>query len=160
LNVTGMVHGLTYHRKLTIAQVGSDNLKDRLTSHYERLSPLFEQHMAVISNYSIQLTSQLAGFYQSYNAFEGCLRTIRAYEVGAPPTPALERALGQLPVPLDYADRYARAALYLLPLYEIGTLRGWYWRLRRRWWPDQHDKDSKALIAQLENTAPRAEAPG
>ena len=55
LNVTRMVRSLTYRRKVKLTEVGSENLLKRLVPYYDRLSPLFEQRMAVTSNYSIRL---------------------------------------------------------------------------------------------------------
>jgi hypothetical protein len=154
--VKNMVTALTYHRKATLLQLDTDVLIEKLSFTHETLSPMFGDRMAVMSTYDPLLTAQLDGFLQAYTTAEECLVTLQAPRILTANT---ERASKVLPLMLHYADRFARAALYLLPLYEISAPRRWYWRTRRWLHPDDHDRVHQALIAELQRYTRREQSP-
>jgi len=76
INVTAMMHSLTGHRKLMVDAVGAESLASNLKFYRYRLSPLFEEKMAVISGYDLLLTSMLVGSQQCYAAIENHMQKI------------------------------------------------------------------------------------
>jgi len=151
LNVTGMVYGLTYHRQVTLQTVGGDNLATNLAFYRYRLSPLFEAQMVSIIGTDSVLAGLLIGFHQAYTALDSHIRQIER-----PPAndPGAVRARGALPRVLNFADEYAQAALYLLPLQELGTWRRLWERLRRRYRPTLQDQANQALVARMSGERP------
>lgn len=156
LNVTGMVYGLTYQRKVTLQTVGPDALARNLTFYRYQLSPLFEAQMVVIIGTDYTLAGLLVGFHQSYAAVDAHMRQV---ERPPPDDPAARRARIALPRMLTFADEYARAALYLLPLQEFGAFRRARERFRRRFRPSNEDRIEQALVARMSAPQPEQAPP-
>jgi len=154
LNVTGMVFGLTYHRRVTLATLGGDNLATNLAFYRHQLSPLFEAQMVSIIGTDTVLAGLLIGFHQAYTALDSHMRQIER-----PPAndPGAVRARRAIPRVLNFADEYARAALYLLPLQELGTWRRMWERLRRRYRPTPQDEANQALVARMSSEHPESD---
>lgn len=159
LGVTGMVYGLTYKGKASLATVGPDTLSRNMAFYRYSLSPLFEAQMAIIfGSWDRTLAGLLIGFRQCYAAVESHMRRIERTAL-TPDNPPDIRERTALPNTLQEAYDYARAALYLLPLQEMGLPQRLRERFRRQFKPTQEDKDSAALIQRLMNPAPKAEPP-
>jgi hypothetical protein len=146
LNVTGMVHGLTYQRKVTLATLDPDRLVADVSFYRHSLSPLFEAQMAIIIGTDTGLAGLLIGFQKAYSVVESHLRQIERARTEV--SPLTERARKGLPRMLQSADDYAQAALYLLPLQELGTFRRVYERLRRRFFPTPEDTTAQELVSR------------
>ena len=154
LNVKGMVYSLTYRGQATLATVGSETLARNMAFYRHRLSPLFEAQMAAIIGEDTVLAGLLIGFHQTYNSVEHHMRTVERLPHDSPDA---ERARRPLPRALQYAEDYAQAALYLLPLLELGRARRKWEKLRRRCRPTENGKSRRALIERLTIHDPAAE---
>jgi hypothetical protein len=155
LNVSsGMIYGLTYHRKVTLETVGAQTLARNLSFYQRRLSPLFEAQMAVMIGPDTVLAGLLTGFHSTYSAVESHLNTYLNAGIG---TQLQERAGRQLVRSLKFADEYAQAALYLLPLHELGSIHRAVRRLRRRVFSTSYDRAEQALVARMSSIHPDAE---
>ncbi|HYM43669.1 MAG TPA: hypothetical protein VET46_12990 [Steroidobacteraceae bacterium] len=145
LTVTTAISALTYGRKATLETVGPDTLARNLVRYVPQLSPLFEAQVVVMIGTDARLAALLTGFHQYYSIVQTNMRRITA------DLPSDDSNDAQLSLPrlLQHVDDYAQAALYLLPLQELGLPRRLYWRLRRRLWPDQQDKDMRGLLDRL-----------
>jgi hypothetical protein len=155
LNVTAMVRSLTYQRKVTIATLDPDRLAADLLFYRHHLSPLFEEQMAIIIGSDTRLAGLLIGFHQAYTAVESHLRQIERAELS--PSLRTDRARESLPRRLQFADDYAQAALYLLPLQELGTFSRVRERIRRRFFRTLEDASEQQLVTRMSGvqTAPK-----
>lgn len=124
----------TDRRGATLATVGAETLATKLTFYRPHLSPLFVAEMAIIIGTDPMLAGLLIGFHESYTAVESHMRKIEGL---APNNRDFERARDGLPRVLQFADDYAQATLYLLPLQELGRRRRTCERLRRHFRPTQ-----------------------
>lgn len=146
LGITDAVSCLTYRRRVTLETVGTKKIAQDLSFYCPKLSPLFEVQMATISGIDVRLAALLSGFHTAYSAVESHVRTVQHSGIGTAPW---ARASEALPGVFQFADDYARAALYLLPLHEMGAIRRLYWRLRRWAWPDSDDKIMRPLVKRM-----------
>jgi hypothetical protein len=146
INVTGMVNSLTHHRKIGLPEVGPDTLARHLKFYRYQLSPMFEAQMVIVVGIDVLLAGLLIGFHQSYDAVESHMRKIE----GLPQSdPDFERAREALVGVLQYTDNYANAALYLLPLLEMGIARRVVERIRRLCRPTDSDKAMQKLVEKM-----------
>jgi hypothetical protein len=149
LGVTGMVYGLTYRGQAPLATVGPETLTRNMVFHRYSLSPLFEAQMAIIfGSWDRVLAGLLVGFRQCYATVESHMRKIEQVRL-TPDSPPAVREQNALPGTLQEAYDYARAALYLLELQEMGVWRRFRERLRRRFRSTEQDIDARALIERL-----------
>lgn len=126
--VTDTVPYMTYSNKVKLEAIGAENIAEHLSDHSPELSPLFDAQMLVISGMDGRLTDLLTGFRTAYSALACDVQNVR-HEGNAPwGIPACVELIATL----QSADDYARAALYLLPLHELGTFRRAWRCLRRR----------------------------
>ncbi|MBS0366354.1 MAG: hypothetical protein JSR67_11090 [Proteobacteria bacterium] len=147
LGVTGAVYAITYHRKITLATFGSEQLAETLSFFRPQVPPTFEAQMAALIDKDTSLGAMLAGFQHAYRAVEYHMAHIE--RANNPAEPNARRARAVLPETLQAADDYANAALYLLALQEVGAVRRWFIRLRRWLAPSQHDMNMAALVDRM-----------
>jgi hypothetical protein len=153
--VEAMVSALTHGRKVSLDTLG-EQLILKLAFNRIHLSTMFEAQMSIIFGSDRALAGLLAGFHQYYSSVEYYMGNIeRARTVPVPDPAAAANERGRVPAVLRGADEYARAALYLLFLEEMGIWRRVCERARRRWRATQEDKDSQALIDRLATASGR-----
>lgn len=146
LGLTDAVSRLTYSRKVSLETVGAERIAEDLLFYRPKLSPLFDAQMAVISGADLRLATLLSGFRTAHSALASCAQNVQRTGRNAPwGIPARVALVATL----QSADDCARAALYLLPLQELGTGCRAYRRLRRRAWPDAEDRLLQALVTKL-----------
>ncbi len=146
LGVTDAVSRLTYSRTVTLETVGAETIAEDLSFYRPELSPLFDTQMAVISGTNLRLATLLSGFRTAHSALASRAQNVQRT---GPNAPWGIPARVDLIATLQSADDYARAALYLLPLQELGAIRRAYWHLCRRAWPNADDKTLQQLVKRM-----------
>jgi hypothetical protein len=113
--------------------------------------------MAVIfGSWDRTLAGLLVGFRQCYVAVVSHMHRIEGATGRTPDDPPAVRERTALPSALQEAYDYARAALYLLELQEMGLVRRTRERWRRRFRSSEDDNANAALIQRLMKPAPES----
>lgn len=141
--VVAVVSGLTSQRSLSPDAIGAPKLAADLKYFRHQLSPLFDAQAAVLAGGDARIVSLLSGFRDGYAAIVAHARTVSSE---APGTVDHTRASGQLVQMVTLTDECAQAALYLLSLHELGTIRRLRERVRRRYFQSEHDRRMQALV--------------